>query len=622
MSRPFAVILAAAHLLLSGAVMAWMIWRFELTAWALPSHLLLLGLSDAALLAGLALVAASPARRGRRSAVAACRVLPAALVTAQAWLYVLNIGSNLFWGRNISGALVLAFAPSVLTGAELLPVGPAGIAAVVLASAVAAGSASRWWGARLLASLGAWREPPRWWPGRAPARGWLWAGRAVLAATTVALAGLLAWGIQSDWLLWSREPFTSFVWGERVPFAPTARRRAVAERDAALRAAYPRPVPGASRRNVVLIIVDALRADRMQVYGYRRPTTPFLSGLEASGRLRKVETAYSTCAESFCGITSTLSSREYRDLTPAAFQLQDVLADQGYRTWFLLAGHHRAWNGLSLFYHAADDALFDGSGSARYAIDDDRVVLEGLERVPPAAAGAPAFFYLHLMTPHYMGVLRPEWKRYSAGERDVRPGRDPQRILDALNDPDRYDDKVTQADDTIRQIFGALDARGYLDNALVVIAGDHGEGLGERHWGHGFSLYDEDIRIPLLFVDTADAEYPPLDFGVQLDIAPTIVDRLGLPAPASWMGRSLLAPASAEGRFTFHQTTYDHPREAVVFTRPGERWKYVVTLDSGVEELYDLVADPGERSNLIEAKPAVAARMREALASRRASGPG
>ena len=152
---------------------------------------------------------------------------------------------------------------------------------------------------------------------------------------------------------------------------------------------YPRPVAGARRKNVVLIIVDSLRADRMQVYGYQRETTPFLSALVQSGRMKKVEAAFSSCSESFCGITSTLPSRDFRDISARTFQLQDVLRDQGYQTWFLLSGNHRAWNGLPLLLSLrTTDTFFDGSQTQRYTMDDDRLVLEGLERVPPASPGS------------------------------------------------------------------------------------------------------------------------------------------------------------------------------------------------------------------------------------------
>jgi len=359
----------------------------------------------------------------------------------------------------------------------------------------------------------------------------------------------------------------------------------------------------------VLIIVDSLRADRMHVYGYRRQTTPFLSSMVDSGRMKKVEAAFSTCSESFCGITSTLASREFRDISVHTFELQDVLRSEGYRTWFLLSGNHTSWNGLPQFYRASADTFFDGSQTRRYTMDDDRLVLEGLERVPPASTAEPSFFYVHLMSTHYLGVQFPESHLFTNPEDSVNPGLEPYKILEKLNKPDRYDDKIRQADGIIHQVFDALAAKHYLDDATVVVTGDHGEGLGERHWAHGWDLYNEDIRIPLLLYDAPAVRYPDLSFAVQVDIAPTLLDRVGLPIPVSWEGQSLLAPSRK--RFTYHQTYFVPNRFAVLYRDHHALFKFIATPQYGKEELYDLTCDPQEARNLVNEQPQVAALLRD-----------
>jgi arylsulfatase A-like enzyme len=178
----------------------------------------------------------------------------------------------------------------------------------------------------------------------------------------------------------------------------------------------------------------------------------------------------------------------------------------------------------------------------------------------------------------------------------VSPGLEPYKILERLNKPDRYDDKVRQADDIIRQLFDALAAKHYLDDAVVVVTADHGEGLGERHWAHGWDLYNEDIRIPLLLYDAPATTYNNLAFATQVDIAPTILDRLGLPIPASWEGQSLLAPTVK--RFSFHQTYFLPNRFAVLDRTDQALFKYIATPQYGKEELYDLTHDRGEDHNL------------------------
>ena len=170
---------------------------------------------------------------------------------------------------------------------------------------------------------------------------------------------------------------------------------------------------------------------------------------------------------------------------------------------------------------------------------------------------------------------------------------------------------MLQADGIIRQLFAALTEKRYLDQAIVVITGDHGEGLGERHWAHGWHLYNEDIRIPMLLYDAPAATYPDLMFAAQVDIAPTILKRLGLPIPASWQGQSLLAPARE--RVTFHQTYFAPNRFAVIYRRQNELFKFISTPEYGTEELYDVMRDRREDHNLVGERPDVAALLRDKL---------
>ena len=601
------VLLVGLHLLISGLVAAAFVWQFGHGWRAAATHIVVLAEWDALLLAVLgAFVALQPRHRTRW----ACRLLPAATFTCQVYLYALNTVSNAFWGRNITGHLVAAFAPTVWSGKEPFPVGATGVGLFAFASMAIIVAVSRWWGPALDDGLRTWLDDHQ---GAGGARRWFRLGltAAAVAGAAALLAATVGWGVHSDNLLWKNELVVSFFRPSGFAFEPSPRRRAVAERDAVLRAAYPRHVPGALRKHVVLIIVDSLRADHMQAYGYARPTTPFLASLIQSGQMKKVDAAFSTCSESLCGIASTLSGRTFPDISARDFQIQDVLRDQGYQTWFLLSGNHRAWNGLPQFYRADEGTLFDGSQTQRYTMDDDRLVLEGLERVPPASADRPAFFYLHLMSTHYLGVQLPESHVFTRPDDQVSPGLEPYKILERLNKPDRYDDKVRQADDIIRQLFDALAAKGYLEDSVVVVTADHGEGLGERHWAHGWHLYNEDIRIPLLLYDAPAATYGTLAFAAQVDIAPTILDRLGLPIPASWQGQSLLSPTAR--RFSFHQTYFLPNRFAVLYHDGSALYKYIATPQYGKEELYDLTQDLGEVHNLAADQSALVESLRDQL---------
>ncbi|HVZ20904.1 MAG TPA: sulfatase, partial [Vicinamibacterales bacterium] len=594
--------LVGVHLLVSAAVEGVFAWQFGHSPRVVVSHLLLIAEWDAALAAVCGLWPALSHRGGRIGRRLFLTIFSIA-GTLQVFLYALDAVSNLSWGRNVTAHLVVAFAPTVWSGREPFPIAATGLTTLGVGTLIVIAGIVGWWG-RDRGEVG-----PSMRAGLVP--------RVAFAAALVALvAATLHHGIADrDNLLWKDEVVTSFFRPDGYAFEPTARRYAVEERDAVLQASYPRRVPTALRKNVILIIVDSLRADHMQVYGYRRPTTPFLAQLVASGRMLKVENAFSTCSESFCGITSTLTGREFRDISARTFDLQDVLRDEGYRTWFLLSGNHSGWNGLPDFYHADEGTFFDGTHTRKYTMDDDRLVLEGLDRVPAASPSQPAFFYIHLMSTHYLGVRFPESHVFSPPDAESSGAYEPyESLVRHLDTPDRYDDKVLQADGMIHQVFDALAAKHYLDDALVVVTGDHGEGLGERHWAHGWNLYDEDIRIPLLLYDTPAARgarvppsyvgrvapsyvgrvppkadpplYPDLSFATQIDIAPTIVDRLGLPVPASWEGQSLLSPTRT--RFTYHQTYFLPNRFAVVYRDGASLFKFIATPQYGKEELYDL----------------------------------
>jgi len=582
------VLIVGAHLLLTGLAASAFAAAFGTGARAAAAHLLLVASWD------FAIVALVLALRAPRQAF---RILLALTCTLQVYLYVLNIVSNQSWDRNMTAHLVAAFFPTAWSGREAsFPVGKPGIIAFFIGPLLLVAVAFALGGRPIDEAVGRWK-------GRV--RG---LRIAVIAVAMIALcASTIRAGVDGrDNLYWKNELVSSFFRPEGFAFEPTARRRAVADHDAAIRAAYQklaassRAARGFSRanatprRNVVLVIVDSLRADRMQVYGYERKTTPFLSEMVASGRMKKIDWAFSTCSESFCGITSTLASREFPDISAETFNLQDALRDEGYAIHFLLSGNHRAWNGLPRFYHLNDGEMFDGSMTREYTVDDDRLVFEGLDRVP--AHADPTFFYVHLMSTHYLGVQFPESHVFTKPDDRVSPGLEPYKILEKLNKPDRYDDKVLQADGMIRRLFDALAAKHYLDDAIVVITGDHGEGLGERHWAHGWHLYNEDIHVPLLIYDPAGS-YPDLTFGVQIDIAPTILSVLGLPVPDSWEGESLLHPSRY--RFTHHQTYFLPNRFATIFREGDELFKFIDTPQYGKSELYDLQNDPHEQTNLI-----------------------
>ncbi len=170
-----------------------------------------------------------------------------------------------------------------------------------------------------------------------------------------------------------------------------------------------------------------------------------------------------------------------------------------------------------------------------------------------------------------------------------------------------YAANVSMIDAKIAGILEALEARGYLENALVVFTSDHADALGDHGHIQKWTMYDCVVRVPLL----AWSRNLPVRAGrrddlVQMfDIAPTILEAAGVEVPADFEARSLWANLSGRDDHRPREAVYaelarDHIQTGSEFIlmRRDRRWKVVVYLDDEYGELYDLEADPGETRNL------------------------
>lgn len=365
----------------------------------------------------------------------------------------------------------------------------------------------------------------------------------------------------------------------------------------AARAAYV-PVAGVARPNLVLIVVDALRADHMGVFGYGRDTTPYLKGLERTLVVRKM-IAHASCADTICGLLSLANSKFPRGLSFRGFGLSEVLHRNGYRVHMILSGDHTHFYGMRSYYGGVD-TFYDGTDAPGYFINDDQLVLDRLATMPDWD-GMPAMFQFHLMSAH---ILRKKESspRFAPAQRYIATA--PQEFSAASRSSQSavnfYDSGVARADAVIAQLLQTLTDKGYLRDALVVITADHGESLGEHGlYGHANSVREEVLRIPLLFIAyghppaTLDPDVAPL----QVDIAPTIVADLGLEAPHTWVGHPLQARSSPAPGY-FEERQYRGLLEA---RDRGNVWKYWA--DGRGEHAFDLTQDPNESHDLISAVP-------------------
>jgi arylsulfatase len=174
-----------------------------------------------------------------------------------------------------------------------------------------------------------------------------------------------------------------------------------------------------------------------------------------------------------------------------------------------------------------------------------------------------------------------------------------------------YAANVSMIDHQVGRILAALDARGYLDNALVVFTSDHADALGEHGHIQKWTMYDSVVRVPLLFW----SKNLPIQQGVRddlvqlFDVAPTILEAAGLAVPGDFEARTLWGALSASPDYQPRDAVYaelarDHIQTGSEFIlmRRDRRWKIVLYLDDAAGELYDLQEDPGETHNLWQAE--------------------
>ena len=309
----------------------------------------------------------------------------------------------------------------------------------------------------------------------------------------------------------------------------------------------------ATRHNLVLIVVDSFRADHTSLYGYARDTTPYLA-YRAAGRGARLSPAVRTsCAETVCGVMSLLGSRYVHRFSPRMFTLHEVLGAHGYRRILLIADDHTHFYDLRGHYGTVEE-YHDASTAHSPRMFDDQDVVDRVRSLPKWDGATPVMLHLHLMSAHALGYLhddslkwRPVVNYFYPANRVDAGGR---LVAAATN---YYDDGVNQADRVIHDVLEALEAKGYLRDSLVVVTGDHGESLGEKDkWGHGNSVYEEVLRVPLLMLSQG---YEPAPLRArspaQVDIAPTILAELGIPAPDTWQGSPLQQPE--QSHFAYFQ---------------------------------------------------------------------
>jgi arylsulfatase A-like enzyme/Tfp pilus assembly protein PilF len=384
------------------------------------------------------------------------------------------------------------------------------------------------------------------------------------------------------------------------------------------RAAVPAPQSGAcSGCNVLLITIDTLRADRVDAFGGTRQLTPVLDSLASEGlRLTRTYASAPLTLPSHASIMTAASPPIHGVRNNSLFRLGDrlptlasVLKSAGYRTGaFVGAFVLDARFGLNRGFEVYDD---------RYGENRPGDPAEGAERrgedvVKPAIAwitnpqsqSTPSNPQSQSTRSNPQSnpqpvIRNPQWFAWVHLYDPHEPYRAPQPYASRY---EPYDAEVAYTDAMVGRLVDALRAAGELDRTLVVVAADHGESLGEHgELTHGVFVYESTMRVPAFLWAGSRIGQRAYDGVTRLiDLAPTMLDLLGVSAPATFEGQSLLPAVNAprSGRPPVYVEAMDANLTRNWAPLTGLVAGGYKLIDLPVPELYDLGADPGETTNL------------------------
>ena len=403
------------------------------------------------------------------------------------------------------------------------------------------------------------------------------------------------------------------------------------------------PAAPAARPNVVLVLVDTLRADHLSAYGYSRPTSPNLEALAGKAVLFEQARAQASCT--FPSVNSLLTSRD-----PLLFlgqeggrlgipegipSLAQTLRDAGYSTAAVSASpvvrksptRFNPAGGFDRGFEVFDEqCLWQAADCVNGRVE---ALLPALEE--------PYFLYLHYMEPH--GPYRPpqrhprRWALPIEAPEFVLAG-DPNPLADAIYKQgkpapvteaqlahlvDLYDEEIAFFDSELPRLLAALEGRSRESDTVLALASDHGEAFLEHgDVKHCHAPFDTQVRTPLLLRAPGAAAGRRVSAAVSnLDLAPTLLDLAGVDREALTLdGESLrpwLEPGPAAGsagpRWSFSS-------QGAWRSATDGRTKLLYDMERRSFALFDLAADPGELRDLARERPAELQRLQRALYER------
>ena len=351
-----------------------------------------------------------------------------------------------------------------------------------------------------------------------------------------------------------------------------------------------------SGHDIVLLSVDALRADHVSAYGYARPTTPNLDALASEGTL--FEAAYCPTPHTSYSVTSMMTGKYMRPLLALGL-------GEDSETW---AQDLRLYGWRTAGFYPPAVFFIDGDRFPRFERETLGFEYAKVEFADPALReaqvagyldGAPAdkplLLWVHFFEPHEPYVDHPD-HRFAGG---------------ASTDVDAYDGEVATADDGIGRIVKLVRSR--RPGAAVLVTADHGEEFGE-HGGryHGTTVFEEQVHVPLVVVGPGVRRGARVASVVQtIDLLPTALSALGIPRPARLRGRDLGPMLAGEAGAPDPGFAFAETDDFALVASGVDR--LVCERRAAACALYRPSRDPAEKHDLSADEPARFAELRAVL---------
>ncbi|MCP4657496.1 MAG: sulfatase [bacterium] len=376
--------------------------------------------------------------------------------------------------------------------------------------------------------------------------------------------------------------------------------------------ALPRAADAPRRPNVILYLIDALRADRLGCYGHDRGTSPAIDAFAEEAILFENAIAQSSWTKaSVASILTGLwpvahgANRRAHELSADALTLPEILREAGYATaGFITNPNVTADFGFDQGFDQYTDL---GSGTRADAVT--AAVVEWLDQ--HSGDREPFFLYIHTIDPHDPYDPPTDYRERFAPGVAESVARESGKILTALHNRRRtatpelvaelaalYQAEIAFNDHGFGLLTAALRERALYRDALILVVSDHGEEFDEHHdFKHGKSLYVESLRVPLIIKPPAAAAPRRVTQVVQhLDILPTLLQFVDLPVPAHLAGRNLLDGMTPSPIYSYLHLD-GGPRVSIL---DGD-WKLMQRRDGDRlhrSRLFQIRNDPGEIEDL------------------------